>query len=246
MRENDRLEHVTRIDWNPRQGTTFYTRNQFGKEINSRGYGATLGAQGGWPQLASSYHIDTFSTVNTLIHTFSPTMVFEAIAGMNWSRQLVYPLTQADRDNNDYSKVLTAHQPLFPDANPDRWAPSASFGGSNALPNTPGFGYEGSNRFPFTASNPIINVAANLTHVRNSHNLKAGVFVERTSRPSVQGALYQGSYNFGSEARNGFDTNFGYANALLGSLNSYTESNVRPFPGHASIRSNSSSRTTGA
>ena len=64
----------------------------------------------------------------------------------------------------------------------------------------------------------------NLTHVRGTHNLKTGFFYERSSRP---GALSSnaGTYNFNSDAANPLDTNLGWANALLGHLNTYTENN---------------------
>jgi hypothetical protein len=64
----------------------------------------------------------------------------------------------------------------------------------------------------------------NLTHVRGTHNMKAGFFYERTGRP---GALSSnaGTYNFNADAANPLDTNLGWANATLGHLNSYTEAN---------------------
>ena len=173
--EKLRRENVLRVDCNVRPGTTFYSRAQFGKEINYRGFGsltAGLGPQSSWPQMQNSYDIDTFSIVSTLIHTFNPTTVIEGTAGMNWSEQLVYAVNQAERDRNDYTKVLAGAVPFFPDANPLRVLPSMTFAGQNALPNPPTTNF--TNRYPFTARNPITNVALNLTHLRDSHNMKAG------------------------------------------------------------------------
>jgi hypothetical protein len=228
--EKLRRENVLRVDYNIRPGTTFYSRAQFGKEINYRGFGsltAGLGTQNAWPQMQNSYDINTFSTVNTFIHTFTPTTVLEVIAGMNWSEQLVYPVNQAELDRNDYTKVLPMHTPFFPEANPLRVLPSVTFAGSNSLPNTPGINF--TNRYPFTARNPIKNYSANVTHLRGSHNFKFGVFIERTARPAQRASTFNGTYNFNANASNPFDSNFGYANALLGSLNSYTESTAHPF-----------------
>lgn len=223
-------EHVVRIDYNVRPGTSFYSRAQFGKEINYRGFGALtagLGTQNAWPQMRNSYDINTTSTVNTLIHTITPTTVLELIGGINWSEQLVYPVSQADLDANDYTKVLPGAVPFFPEANPLRVLPSISFAGTNALPSTPGVNF--TNRYPFTARNPIQNYSANLTHLRGAHNFKMGLFVERTARPAQRASTFNGSYNFNANTSNPFDSNFGYANALLGSLNSYTESTAHPF-----------------
>ena len=228
--EKLRRENVARVDYNVRPGTTFYSRAQFGKEINYRGFGALtagLGTQSAWPQMRNSYDINTFSIVNTMIHTFTPNTVLEVIGGMNWSEQLVYPVTPQELENNDYTRVLPLSRPFFPDANPLRVLPSVSMGGTNALPSTPGITF--TNRYPFTARNAVKNVAANLTHLRGAHNLKFGLFVERTSRPAQRASSFNGTYNFNGNASNPFDTNLGIANVVLGSLNSYTESTAHPF-----------------
>src|SRR5690606_21067020 len=116
------------------------------------------------------------------------------------------------------------HHPFFPQANPLQVLPTMQFGGQNALPNTPSIAF--TNRYPFTARNPIQSYSVNLTHLRGSHNLKTGIFIERTARPASRASSYNGIYNFNGNRSNPLDTNFGYANALLGSVNSYTESNA--------------------
>ena len=102
MVEKLRTDQVLRVDWNVRPGTTFYSRMQFGHEVCGRGYVsggcAGLFLQGNWPQMRNSYDIDTFSIVNTLIHSFNPTTVLEVTGGMNYSKQIVYHLTQTDLD----------------------------------------------------------------------------------------------------------------------------------------------------
>ncbi|MEO7192706.1 MAG: carboxypeptidase-like regulatory domain-containing protein [Vicinamibacterales bacterium] len=226
--EKLRRENVVRVDYNVRPGTSFYTRLQAGKEINARGYGGTfLFASTNWPMMRNSYDINTFSTVSTLNHTFTPTTVLEVTAGMNWSEQLVYPLSQAEVDRNDYTKVLSGATPFYPEANPLHLLPNMTFSGSNALPGTPSVNFE--NRFPFTAQNPIKNVSANLTHLRGAHNMKTGIVIERTARPAQRSSSFNGTYNFNSDSANPFDTNFGYANAVLGTILAYTESTKHPY-----------------
>jgi len=41
--------------------------------------------------------------------------------------------------------------------------------------------------------------------------------------------VFNGNYNFDGNASNPFDANLGFANALLGSINSYTESTAKPY-----------------
>jgi hypothetical protein len=229
--ERLRRDEVLRVDWNVRRGTTFYSRVQWGNEINARGYSSGPGFSliniANFPLVQNSFDIDTLGVVNTLVHTFSPSTVFEGIVGTTWAKQEVYQLTDADRDAVDYTKVLPAHVPLFPGVNSLNVLPDMLFGGTNALPGTANIAFE--NRYPFYATNPLHNFSANLTHVRGGHNMKAGITFERTARPARRSSDFNGVYNFNGNAANPLDANLGWANALLGNLNSYTESNVAPF-----------------
>ena len=55
------------------------------------------------------------------------------------------------------------------------------------------------------------------------HNLKTGVFVEWASKTEPQSVNYMGNYDFTHNAENPFSTGNGYANALIGTFNTYTE-----------------------
>ena len=232
--EKLRRDHVVRVDWNIRPGTTFYTRIQTGKEVFGRGYfnqsnpaliPGALPNGIAFQRAQGSYDIDTAGYVATLTHTFTPTTVLEVIGGTNWATQHAYTLSQADRDALDYRSHLPGHRQYFPENNPNFNLPNMTFGGQNALPNTRDIVIGQGQMFPWLASNDTHNLSVNLTHLRGSHNLKAGFFYERTARP---GALSSnaGIYNFNADADNtALDTNLGWANALLGNLNSYTESN---------------------
>ncbi|MGH9373843.1 MAG: carboxypeptidase regulatory-like domain-containing protein, partial [Vicinamibacterales bacterium] len=230
--ETDKLrrDNVVRVDWNIRPGTTFYTRLQFGKEVFGRGfYNATnpaLIAGNGlaFPLTEGSYDINTAGYVSTLTHTFSPTTVLEVIAGTNWAEQDVYPLTQTDLDAIDYRVILPGHRQYFEGNNPNSILPNMSFAGSNALPNTRGVAIGQGQNFPWLASNDTHNFSVNLTHLRGPHNFKVGFFYERTGRPGPLSSN-AGTYDFDSNPANPLDTNLGWANALLGHLNSYTEGN---------------------
>ena len=59
--------------------------------------------------------------------------------------------------------------------------------------------------------------------------MKTGIFFEHTARPAPRAAVFNGSFNFDGNVSNPFDTNLGFANALLGSINSYTESTAKPY-----------------
>ena len=228
--EKLRRDNVIRVDWNVRPGTTFYTRVQMGKEVFGRGqYNETApaliaGAGMGFPWSEGSYDINTAGYVATLNHIFTPTTVLEVIAGTNWATQDVYPLAQSDWDALDYRSHLPGHRQYFPENNPNHILPDMTFAGANALPNTRAINIGQGQSFPWLASNDTHNFSVNLTHVRGSHNLKTGFFYERTGRPGPLSSN-AGTYNFNSDAANPLDTNLGWANALLGHLNTYTENN---------------------
>ena len=228
--EKLRRDNVLRVDWNIGPKTTFYTRFQMGKEVFGRGlYNETApaliaGAGMGFPWSEGSYDINTMGYVSTLNHTFSSSTVLEVIAGTNWAEQDVYPLAQADWDALDYRNHLPEHRQYFQENNPNHILPDMTFAGANALPNTRNINIGQTQNFPWLASNDTHNFSVNLTHVRGKHNLKTGFFYERTGRPGAMSSN-AGTYNFNSDAANPLDTNLGWANALLGHLNSYTENN---------------------
>jgi hypothetical protein len=231
--EKPRNDQVARVDYNINRNTTFYTRVQFGNEVNSRGANAFLGAgtgnggNAGWPQFNTSYEVGSLSMVSTLLHTFNSTMVGEVTIGRNWAEQLVSHVSQDDLDRNDRRVVLGGLPQFFPSANPQYLVPQISYGGTNALPNTRGVGV--ADRYPFNASNIIWNYSANLSKIAGRHNMKTGIFFEHTARPAPRAAVFNGNYNFDGNASNPFDTNLGFANALLGSINTYTESTAKPY-----------------
>lgn len=52
--------------------------------------------------------------------------------------------------------------------------------------------------------------------------------MERLRNDEGESGTYGGSFHFGRDVNNPFDSNYAYANALLGNFQSYTESDTRP------------------
>src|SRR5262249_17405266 len=63
----------------------------------------------------------------------------------------------------------------------------------------------------------------NLTWIKNNHTIKAGVYIERNRKLQPGSPTYTGSYNFGKDVNNPLDSGNGFANALLGNYDTYTE-----------------------
>jgi Carboxypeptidase regulatory-like domain/TonB-dependent Receptor Plug Domain len=225
--DQPRNDQVLRVDWNVAPRTTFYSRLNFGYEAFKGGWGFVLN-NANWPQLPIAYEIHSYGIVNTLLHTFSPTTVMEVTVGVNHGKQTVEPLTPADLDRNDRNKVGLSSLPQFyPAANPQRIVPNANFGAAGlALANLPQLGVEG--RYPFFGENDIWNTSANLTRVIGAHNLKAGIFFEYTTRPAARSSQFNGTFNFNRDTNNPLDTNHPFANALIGSVQSYSEADAHP------------------
>lgn len=220
-----RNDQVLRVDYNIAPKTTAYGRLQWGYEKRAGGV-SFLGSTGaGWPQQPSKYEIDTVSYVNTLLHTFNQTTFAEVTVGVNWAHQYTSALNQAAIDNNDRTRILPSFRQFFPSANPDNLLPQASFAGG--VPGTiASFNVE--SRWPFYGYNTLFNISGNLTKIKGAHNMKTGIFVEHTTRPAQRSATFNGSLSFNTDGSNPLNTNLGYANALLGAVTQYQETNGHP------------------
>jgi hypothetical protein len=225
--EQPRNDQVLRVDWNVAPQTTFYSRFNFGYEAFKGGWGFVLN-NANWPQLPIAYEIHSYGIVNTLLHTFAPTLVAEFTVGLNHGKQTVEALTPADLARNDRNQVGLGGLPqFFPQANPMRIVPNANFVAAGlALANLPQLGVEG--RFPFFGENDIWNTSANLTKVAGAHTVKAGLFYEYTTRPAARSSQFNGTLNFNRDTNNPLDASHPFANALLGSIQSYSEASAHP------------------
>jgi hypothetical protein len=220
-----RNDQVLRMDWNVAEATTFYSRLQFGYEKRAGGVSFLGSTAAGWPQQPSKYEIDTFGIVNTLLHTFSPTLFGEATVGVNWAHQYTSALDEAAKRNNDRTIVLPGFRQFFPQANPDNLLPQATFGGG-LEGNIASFNVE--SRWPFFGYNTLWNFSGNITKIAGAHNVKTGLFLEHTTRPAQRSSVFNGALSFNSDASNPLNTNVGFANALLGAITQYQEADGHP------------------
>jgi Carboxypeptidase regulatory-like domain len=227
--DQPRREEILRMDWNISQKTTFYARGIQNYEAFKGDFNFVL-ASNVWPQFPIKYQIDSRGVVSTLIHSFTPTLTNEFTFGINRALQTVDPLNQEGIDRNDRVKLGLTLPQFFPGANPLRLVPNATFGG---IPNATQLNIE--QRFPFFGTNNIWNWSDNLSWIKGSHNLKTGFYFEYTTRNAARAAAFNGTFNFDRNVNNPLDTNYAFANALLGVVNTYTESNNK-LDGHARYR----------
>jgi hypothetical protein len=81
----------------------------------------------------------------------------------------------------------------------------------------------GNGPIPRENENSRYTIQNDLSLTKGRHNLKFGVFFEHDTKTEPGSSNYAGTYAFGHSATNPLSTGNGYANALLGIFDNYTE-----------------------
>jgi Carboxypeptidase regulatory-like domain len=120
--------------------------------------------------------------------------------------------------------------PVIQEPQTDEWPylPIVSFNGGNRA-NLPAFNSMTSTGrvLPAANWNRRWSLQDDLTWTQGRHNMKFGFYTEYTLKTEPQSPDYMGNFNFGSNPTNPLDTGYGYANALLGVYQTYTEQSNR-------------------
>jgi hypothetical protein len=111
---------------------------------------------------------------------------------------------------------------LYPDA--DKLAnliPNMSFG--SEVPNAPTIYISG---MPYDNENPTQNITDNVAKVFSAHTMKAGLFIETSTKRQTATIVNNGRLNFSTDSANPGDTGWDYSNMLLGNYQAYDQSNT--------------------
>ncbi|MDQ3213618.1 MAG: TonB-dependent receptor [Acidobacteriota bacterium] len=170
------------------------------------------------------YEYVTNAYAGSYTRTFSPRIVNEFNIGYSNAKELgtlndEFGLTDVRRERHGLERLGQ----LFPSANPLNLIPRLSFGG---LPNAPNIDFDP--RTPIAAADDRVWLTNNVTWVLNNHTLKFGVYYERNNasegpRANATGR-HMGTFDFGRDGNNPFDSNHPFANTLLGNFRQYSES----------------------
>jgi hypothetical protein len=220
-----RTDQILRIDWNVSGKTRFYARGIKDTQGTKGDFGFVL-ASPAWPQLPVDYEIPCQGIVGTLISTFSPSRVNELTFGVNRGVQTEGPLSQAGLARNLRSNLGAGIPQFYPVSNPYGLVPNATFAG---IPNAPQLFIDP--RFPYFGRNNVWEYMDNYSLISGAHNLKFGIFFEHSAVNEANGAPFNGVFAFDRDVNNPLDTGYAFANALTGSVDSYTEASGHP-PGH--------------
>jgi hypothetical protein len=115
-------------------------------------------------------------------------------------------------------QAMQAVQPPIWDGTKMSLVPNFSWGGriANGPPNFP---------FPgWLNTNQTYDISISFTKVKGSHTLKAGFYLNHSfkAQQSLAGT-WQGAASFANDANNSLDSGFGFANAALGVIDSYSQ-----------------------
>lgn len=159
-----------------------------------------------------------------LTYTASSRLLNEFIMGKSWNSWQWAP-----RNPDAVSRKALGNPPQwFPNdlttsipsqAVDAQMMPNLSFGGSPV--NTPSISI---NNIQHVNHNDTWDLNDNVNWVAGAHMLKTGVYLILTDKVQVQGQNWNGTFNFGVNSSNPFNSGNGYANALLGNFDTYTES----------------------
>jgi outer membrane receptor protein involved in Fe transport len=158
----------------------------------------------------------SFATGATWI--ISPTMTNEANWGFTHNSILIDENGQVLRRSTSGINLPL----LYPSAVQRDYIPAVSFNGTR-ITASPGFG---TGNAPFINYNTTIDISDNLSKIWGKHNIKGGVYMQRSRKDQTSFANANGNYNFGDNPSNPYDTGFGLSNALLGVYNTFSQASA--------------------
>lgn len=170
------------------------------------------------------YNYPTVAHQGSYTRTFSANVLNEF--NMGWDkRQELGDLNDefqlADVRRADYAPNLPQ---LFPAVNPLGLMPRMTFGG---LPNAPSSDFDP--RTPIAAKDIRWFISNNVSWIKNNHTMKFGIYWELNDASEGPRAAalgrHMGTFDFGRDNNNPFESNHPFANAILGNFTSYAEAN---------------------
>ena len=220
--QQPRNQHLFRIDLKPTSSDTVNVRGSTWW-ADSLGYAVAAGSSN-WGLIRQHYTFTDNGIVLNWARVLSSRMVNEFTGGVRHSVEKGPPENDTELKNVlRKDRNLSTLGQFYPSNNVLGVIPQASYGG---VPGAAAITYDG--RFPLRGADTAINFSDNVTYTKGPHTFKAGVAFERIRNYEGEQGTYGGSFAFGRDANNPFDSNYAYANATLGNFASYSESSARP------------------
>ncbi|HVW09821.1 MAG TPA: hypothetical protein VHC90_14630, partial [Bryobacteraceae bacterium] len=164
--------------------------------------------------------------------TVTPTMVNETTLGYTWDQ---YTFKTTDNFATEARSLIPGLPTLFPVPTTDEQGPTNGYADPTILPqfqfggapsNAVGYTRSGASAGQEIATNPTWYYIDNVSKVWGHHSFKGGIYVEFNTKYQPADRNYAGSFNFASSTSNpDLNTQNGFANALLGRVNGYSQWN---------------------
>ena len=203
---------IFRIDYFPTEKLHMFGRGDL-THVNDTGYASTANDL---PWLISdNYQTFNPNFVYNITYTFSPAVVNEFNVGWaGWDENTIY-------NPADVAKVTLGAggfnlPSLYAGVNPLNLFPTTSFGGTDPA----NYGWD--SRFPFADKVHTYSATDTVTWTWRNHTFKFGVDAQTDAYLQANHNRV-GTFNTNVNASNPYDSNWGYANALMGVLNTYSQ-----------------------
>jgi hypothetical protein len=217
--DNPKLNNIVRVDWRPNASDSFYFTF---KDWYSDQRGSEITAGPAKWGFFNTHYLNTDRGVSAnYTKIIRSNLVLDTDFGTRQQTEQFYPLTQGDWDRINRSNIgFTAGQ-FHPELNPRNVVPKVNFN----VPNSPNFTFD--NRLVDQGEAWLTSLRTNLTWIKGAHSVKGGFYWEQSRNSEGSGGVgagpWAGEFTFNTDTNNPFDTNYSYANALIGSFREYRE-----------------------
>jgi hypothetical protein len=216
-------QEIARVDYDPTEKLHMYGRLLF-QVNNDDGYHSTAN-DNPW-LMRVNYQTPRQNIAYDVTYTFSPTLLNEFNFGTStFFENQLYTKSQlalATKSPNGYNLPQ-----INPANNPLNLYPKVSFGSSHNTSNSPSYGWD--SRFPMYDRTRWWQANDNLTKILGNHNMMFGFnwATDNYLQAHSSSGTPEGAFDFSSNSSNPNDSYYGYANALEGLFNTYSEPTSR-------------------
>lgn len=212
-----RREDLVRMDYNLNSKVRL-----FGHYINNSNtfdvvYGSwILGTN--LPIAPIQYANPGYSWAGGMTYVISPTMTDELNVGSTHNNILIAYTTDA------FSRATSGvNLPvLYPNAVQNDYLPYFTFGGTK-IGNSANGNVGNNGAGPFINFNTVYDITNAVSKVWGGHTFKFGLYMEKSVKNQTSFGAFDGSYNFGDNSNNPYDTGFGFSNAAMGVYNTFSQ-----------------------
>jgi hypothetical protein len=210
-----RRQLIFRGDWNISEKWRTYVRYIRDKDDQIMPYGQ-WNADYNIPLGPMHFGQPGRSAIFNLTTIINPTLTNEFIFGPSKNKLDITPVDDAW----NRSKLGLSYQMPFPSADPLGLVQNWRFGG---VPNAPNSSFNGT---PFLNANNSFDFTDNVLKVHGAHQVKFGMFVQRSRKDQTAFTPANGNMWFDRDGQNPGDSNWAFSNALLGNYQRVQQSSI--------------------